>query len=71
MSVKQLSRKSRKARRPLITALATVAAALSVAGPAQAALSGGVTNGGCVSGIQVGHITHNDGSYTPICATFG
>jgi hypothetical protein len=62
---------SRKIRRPLAAAAVTVLAALSLAGPASAALVGGVTNGGCTAGLQVGHITHGDGSITPICQTFG
>jgi hypothetical protein len=62
---------SRKVRRQLATATVTVLAALTVAGPASAALVGGVTNGGCTAGLQVGHITHSDGSITPICQTFG
>jgi len=61
---------SRKARRPVVAAAVAALAALSVAGPAQASLSNGLRNGGCLSGIQVGHISNPDGSYTPICQTF-
>jgi hypothetical protein len=57
--------------RRLATGLLAGLAALSIAGPAQAALVGGVTNGGCVTGIQVGHITHANGAVTPICQTIG
>jgi hypothetical protein len=64
-------RPARRARRPLAATAIAALAALSIAGPAQAALVGGVTNGGCTTGLQVGHITHPDGSYTPICQTFG
>lgn len=61
----------RKARRPLAATAIAVLAALSIAGPAEAALIGGVTNGGCTTGLQVGHVSHADGSVTPICQTFG
>ncbi|MEA2371016.1 MAG: hypothetical protein QOH12_1410 [Solirubrobacteraceae bacterium] len=59
----------RKAVRRLAAAGLATLAALSVAVPAQASLSTGLKNGGCLSGIMVGHISHPDGSYTPICQT--
>jgi hypothetical protein len=62
---------TRKPRRLAVAAVAAGIAALSIAGPAQAALVGGVTNGGCTTGIQVGHVTHANGEVTPICQTFG
>jgi hypothetical protein len=61
---------TRKPRRVLAAALVAGVAALSIAGPAQADLVGGVTNGGCITGIQVGHVTHANGDVSPICRTF-
>jgi hypothetical protein len=61
---------ARKSRRLAAAAVVAGVAALSIAGPAQADLTGGVTNGGCITGIQVGHVTHANGDVTPICHTF-
>ena len=54
-------------RTRIAAALATVVAALAVAAPAQAELVGGVRDGGCLQGVQVGSATNSDGSVTPIC----
>ena len=54
--------------RARITAgIAAAIAAMAVAAPAQAELVGGVQNGGCLQGVQVGTAGNADGSYTPIC----
>lgn len=66
-----MTSQTRKLRRSIAAVAVAALAGLAVAGPAQAALVGGVTNGGCLSGIQVGHITHSNGDITPICQTFG
>lgn len=61
----------RRFRRTVLGAAAAGLAALTIAVPAQAALIAGVTNGGCTSGVQVGHITRATGEIVPICQTFG
>jgi hypothetical protein len=58
----------RKCRRTLAVAAVAGAAALGVAGPAQAnTLHRGVTNGGCLQGVQVGSITQASGDTVPVC----
>lgn len=54
-------------RTRLAAGLAATLAAFAVAAPAQAELVGGVRDGGCLQGVQVGSATNNDGSVTPIC----
>lgn len=54
-------------RTRLAAGLAAVVAALAIAAPAQAELVGGVQDGGCLQGVQVGHAHNPDGSVTPIC----
>jgi hypothetical protein len=52
----------------LAVAAVAAAAALGVAGPAQAnTLQRGVTNGGCLQGIQVGNMPQANGDSVPIC----
>jgi hypothetical protein len=52
-------------QRPRLAAgLAATLVALALAAPAQAELVGGVRDGGCLQGVQVG--TAHDG-HTPIC----
>ncbi|HEU0315825.1 MAG TPA: hypothetical protein VFR49_00760 [Solirubrobacteraceae bacterium] len=68
----QLTQSSpRRLRSRLVAGIVAGLAALTIAGPAQADLVGGVTNGGCITGIQVGHVTHASGEITPICQTLG
>jgi uncharacterized membrane protein len=55
------------ARTRIAAGLVAAIAALAVAAPAQAELVGGVRNGGCLSGIQVGTANNDDGSTTPVC----
>ena len=54
-------------RTRIAAGLAATLAALCLAAPAQAELVGGVRDGGCLSGVQVGSATNSDGSVTPIC----
>jgi hypothetical protein len=54
-------------RTRLTAGLAATLAAFCVAAPAQAELVGGVRDGGCLQGVQVGSATNSDGSVTPIC----
>jgi uncharacterized membrane protein len=54
-------------RTRIAAGLAAVVAALAVAAPAQAELVGGVRDGGCLQGVQVGSAHNGDGSVTPIC----
>ena len=55
-------------RTRIAAGLATMLAAFCVAVPAaQAELVGGVRDGGCLQGVQVGSATNSDGSVTPIC----
>ena len=54
-------------RTRIAAGLAATLAALAVAAPAQAELVGGVQDGGCLQGVQVGHAHNPDGSVTPIC----
>jgi hypothetical protein len=54
-------------RTRIAAGLAAAIAALAVAAPAQAELVGGVRDGGCLQGVQVGSATNSDGSVTPIC----
>lgn len=54
-------------RTRLAAGLAATLAALCVAAPAQAELVGGVRDGGCLQGVQVGSAANSDGSVTPIC----
>jgi uncharacterized membrane protein len=54
-------------RTRLAAGLAAAIAALAVTAPAQAELVGGVRDGGCLQGVQVGSATNSDGSQTPIC----
>lgn len=60
---------SRPSRRRIVGGLIAGLAALTIAAPAQADLSAGVTNGGCLEGIQVGHIHKPNGDIVPICRT--
>ena len=54
-------------RTRIAAGLAATLAALCLAAPAQAELVGGVRDGGCLQGVQVGSATNSDGSVTPIC----
>ena len=54
-------------RTRIAAGLAATLAALCLAAPAQAELVGGVRDGGCLQGVQVGSAQNPDGSVTPIC----